>query len=145
LICRSMQILSRMYSRLNLAKTSQACGRPTPVALLPWHPQARRGTCRGRLLLLHLLFGFLQTQVPINDKVEATKIDLGAQLHLLNVIEVEDETHLNSMNLCAKVSYLARQISEDGSAYHTQGMRRVAHEIRFYIGSGTLYPTSSLE
>jgi hypothetical protein len=44
------------------------------------------------LLLLHRW----QVQVPelVSNEVQAAKSDLSARLHLLNVVEPEDETHL---------------------------------------------------
>jgi hypothetical protein len=64
-------------------------------------------------------------QVPklVDDEVEAAKGDLGTWLHLLNVVELEDETHLKCEEYVSKKPLLGaptvRNISSGNIDQHT--------------------------
>jgi hypothetical protein len=45
----------------------------------------------------------MQVPKPVDDEVQTAEGDLGAWLHLLDIIEVEDETHLKHEESVQKV------------------------------------------
>ena len=79
----------------------------------------------GRLLLLHGWLRFLHMQVPKldDDEVQAAEGDLGTWLHLHDVVELEDDTHLKRGEYVSKRPLLGaptvRSISSGNMDQHT--------------------------